>query len=371
MIPYLLLMIAIPSLSSVIQPKKSYRRKLLFTAIIFFAAALLAAMRDVSVGADTRQYWNAYSLIGRSNLRDLSSFRYEYGYTLMCWLLNKVSANPQLLLAVTSFFPIACAAILVIRFSSDAALSAFLFIGMNYYAMYMTALRQAMAVGFVIIALLCWLDKKYPLAVVFSIVAMQFHQTALLAIVLYPLILRRYPKHGYTCYVLIAAVAFILSNNLTVLITNLLGKSQFYDPAHSGSNYFGALIQLAFYLVIASLTINYLYIIRKGSLWDKGSFQEKKFNLYANALMLSVLFYALGVKVEVLSRLAMYFNAVVILALPDALAAPKAREGSIVRLSLILIVLAYWLIIAVYRPEWHGVIPYMVSASVPISSVFL
>lgn len=350
MIPYLLVMGSIPTLFTVIPPSKRYSAKKICLFLVLGIAALLGAIRSVNVGVDTAQYYSAYVSIGDSSFMELGEYRYEVGFTVLCWLLNFISPNPQLLLVVTSFFILYAVGNFIDEFSENVAISVFLFFALNIYSMYLNVMRQAVAIAFILFMYSSLVKRRWARVIIFALCAVSFHKTALIAIWLSMLLISRFRKGMYFIYLGVTLLAFISANNLTALAADLLEKDEFYNAAHAGSNYFGALIQFIFIGFIATIVVFYVE-------WQKKNIEDLplyKANMFEHALMISVVFAALGVQIEVLSRFTQYFFIFSIVAVPFAL----KFERRIVSYLFCAIALVYFVVIAVSRPEWYGVIPY-------------
>ena len=75
--------------------------------------------------------------------------------------------------------------------------------------------------------------------------------------------------------------------------------------------------------------------------------------------MMWVLFSALGMKVEVLSRFGGYYALFVVALIPSALGFKDKRGQMIVEYVFCVVSLLYFIIICMCRPEWYGTVPYV------------
>lgn len=356
MIPYLVVMALIPAFACALKPLRSKDKRITLTWIFYGMLAFLAMVRKETVGVDTPQFTGAYRAIGDDTSFSLKKYRYEYGFTLLCRFLNHISRNPQLLIMVTSAFMMFAVGYATYRLSEDVALSAFMFIAMTTYTMYLNVMRQAVAIGFVLIGYCKLRDRKWPIALIFFLIATQFHQTAWLVLLVFPITLLTFTRTSLILYILTTIIMFICSNSVTSLIATILGRTEFYDPNHTESNYFGALIQLMFVISIVAMCFFYMPIQKLPQ--KQESDDERMVYTYQHMLMLWVMFVAMGVKVEVLGRLSYYFGALVIIIVPLVLKRVPAKESFFVRNIFCLVCFVYFVIIGVFRPQWHGAIPY-------------
>ena len=108
MVIYLVESFTILVLGLLLKPQKN-KQKLtnnskLFFIITFLILFCVSGFRSKYVGVDTLQYYNAFMRISQININEFADFRYEYGFTFLCWVLSKIINTPQILIFVTSFF---------------------------------------------------------------------------------------------------------------------------------------------------------------------------------------------------------------------------------------------------------------------------
>ncbi|PAU70260.1 EpsG family [Bifidobacterium italicum] len=356
MLPYLAILAFIPLAAIAFRPQYDKGIRILYCWIVFGMLAFLAMVRSSAVGIDTQQFVDAYRAIGEDPSFSFSTYRYEHGFTLLCRLLYQISPDSQLLLMVTGAFVVFSIGYTVYALSMDVALSAFLFVAMTNYTLYLNAMRQAIAIGFIMLGYCCFIRRKWIPAVFLLFCATEFHQSAWLLPLCLVMTLLAFTWRTLIFYVIATLVCFVGSAQVSALITSFLGKERLYDPTFMGANYFGALIRLLFTLTIVTLCFFYMPPQSRRSHGQCDVSQVVR--LYQHILMLWLLFTAIGVRVEILGRLSYYFGAMVILIIPQALSKVSSPEKTYVSVGFGGVCLAYFLIIGIARPEWHGAIPY-------------
>ena len=354
MLVYLIVLATIPVLALIVRPSQSRTMRLVYVWMMFGILALLAMCRGYTVGVDTHQFVSVYQNVGLNPSFSLDEYRYEYGFTILCWLLNFITPEPQILLMVTGAFTLFAVGYAVYRLSDDVALSSFIFVAMTTYGMYLNVMRQAVAIGFVLLGYVRYIKRKWISAISLFYISTLFHTSAWLVLVLLLLTLLPFNRTSLVMYLCATTVMFIFSNQVTSVIAVILGKEQFYDPNHSGSNYYGALIQLIFVACIVFMCFLYMGVNAE----ENGPFKDL---FYRHMLMLWLMFVAMGVKVEVMNRLSYYFGAMAMIIIPYALRQVGGRERFWVRTLFCSICLIYFLVIEICRPEWHGVVPYVMN----------
>ena len=146
---YILLLLYLLFLSLIFLNKKF--NKLVFIILAFTPFVAISGFRSFSVGVDTQQFVNAYSRIINMSPNSFDLLRYEYGFSYFCWLLGKISTNPQILIFITSLFINISVGRFIYKNSDNVYLSVILYLLCNFFFSYMNIMRQAMA-----IAILLW-----------------------------------------------------------------------------------------------------------------------------------------------------------------------------------------------------------------------
>ena len=159
-------------------------------------------------------------------------------------------------------------------------------------------------------------------------------------------------------YLALYAICLLAFNVVLALAQWVLGREDVYSSDFMASNYFGAVIQLAFVAVLAFFVVNYIEVLKRTNLDDRGML-----SFYQHAMMLAVLFQVTGVQAEIFARLAYYFSIFAVISIPIALTAPKQKERTFSLVFLCSMSFAYFFAVGLLRPEWQGVIPYAVDFS--------
>lgn len=337
--------------------RETEKRTKLYITLCFFMLTFVAGIRSVNVGVDTEQFCRAYQMIGMTPWDNLfSSFRYEWGFLVLCKVLNYVSVNPQLLIIVSSILINVPLGVFIFRNSSSAALSAFLYVGLGLYASNMNIMREAIAVSFVLIAFEMLKANRSLLFFLFVAIASGFHQTAPFLVILWPLWRLGFNRKSILAYVILFMVAFIFAHQISNLLASLVGREQLYNSEFTGSNYFGALLKALLALFIAVIVLNYFRVGQRVGIQLSNVDQ-----FYCHMLMLWILFSILGMQIQIFSRLCMYFNVFALVGITCALRfIENAGERVFIMLLLGVVALSYFIIVGLFRPEWQGVIPYEV-----------
>lgn len=151
--------------------------------LIIIALTLIAGLRDYSVGIDTQSYVTKFAYIARG------AFQYAYGleesFKYICYAVLKVIPNATVLLTLLAFITNWC---IITRFWELRKVSSFscmvLCYYMAFYFMTMNGVRQFCAVGIVFYCTRYLGREKILRFILGVLIAMLFHQSAIIGIVL-------------------------------------------------------------------------------------------------------------------------------------------------------------------------------------------
>lgn len=334
--------------------KKSFLPFCIAIAVLY----LLTALRSPNVGNDTISYINIFNDIKENGKEAFADSRYEAGYLLLNLLVAKISADPQVLLAITSFIIYACNVFFILRNSKNLSLSLILF----YFAVYggaMNTIRQCIAASLVLIAIDRIIHKHTIRAYIWIILAFLFHKTALIAIVIPILPHIKFNAFWFCCGLLVALV-LTFTNLLYSLCQMILPSyahyfsSQYYESGQLAISYY-----IAEYLVIFIIAIAGIRRKKKVPVFERGSLVTKKKNNLASWLpYLAFVGMIVALKINLVNRLLTYFTlpSTIIIAntLPNY---PKDRR-IILTTCLVVVMFAYMIVSFVMRPEWNTIWPY-------------
>jgi len=194
-LPYFLLVI-LPLLAWCISPKYriTLNRKTLsetttlpidFFMLIFL---LIIGLRGLKCGTDTVQYENLFSQYGRMTLDQIfRSYDHELGFKLLCKAIHLITGNFQVFIAVTAFLCVMPLWYFYRHESEIQLLTIALFLGVAPFSMYVSGIRQAISMSIGIFAWYAARDRKLIRYLSIVFLALQFHNSAFMLFVLYPL----------------------------------------------------------------------------------------------------------------------------------------------------------------------------------------
>ncbi len=223
-------------------------------------------------------------------------------------LLNKISPSFEFLIFITSLLYIGIIYWLVKKEvpKEYVCLSIFIFIISPYlFGVCLSSLRQCLAMLFFVIAVHFSNKKKYLLYIFFVLVAMQFHQSA---VILLPFLFfaneRKFDKKYVIAY-FVALVVLLTMDNFTTIIKDLASGFDDKNYLHYANNGLTNSIRATILSGISALYV----ILNLPEL--KG-----KTLMYSKLYLFSPTLAVLSIRMSSLTRIQMYFDIFAIVALP-------------------------------------------------------
>nr|WP_243861258.1 EpsG family protein [Cellulomonas uda] len=342
-------------LAAVIRPNSSRGGRIGYTIAVGGLLVVIAAVRSVSVGADTLQYVRYYPVIGSIPWANRSELRYESGYFLLNKVLFAVSDDPRLLIVVTSAFTLSVMSWFIYRMSRDVVVSFLLLVLLQVFAQTVTAMRQSIALAIVLLFVPLLLKRKYVWFVLGVLLATQFHATAIVLLVLIPLVRIRFGARTVLLNVAGAGVLFLVAGPLLRLTaSNADQYSDYLAAFETSGGKTGVALMAGFYgAVLVAMTV---CALQDGPL-RAGATSAATFLLHASWLVLPML--ALAFASNTYLRLVNYFVPFMIVGVPVAASFVSDRKTrQMVLGGLIAASTVFFLVLSLWRPEWYAVVPY-------------
>ena len=314
--------------------------------VILFLLLLwaLTAFRAPEIGNDTKNYIYFYNTIGATGFNN--EIEVEVGYIIYCIVLNFLGFSAQQYLIITATICWLGVGIYILKYSKNILFSlclAFCFCFSNFT----NILRQDIAMVIILYVYVLFKQKKYVRSFLLLVLAGLFHTSAFCFILIY--FYNFFPKKSKTvvilCFIIILAS---VSGLITTLLAEILPEYyNYFFGKYSGTGYLAVAVavirSLVFYIVLYCAT--------------KGSKDRESKIIYGNGF-LALLFICFGFTVNLFSRITFYFLFPMIVDIPNSLYSGqfKKRNRWIILIGLIL--LAYFIVSIIMRPEWNNLYPY-------------
>lgn len=297
----------------------------------------LVAFRSLEIGNDTKMYQYIFNSFSRSTSfanwieENWYTSGTELGFYFSGYLLSKVF-DFRWFLIIISMISVLPFVFIINRYSANKPLSLFLYVSFAYYTFAMSGLRQASAMGFIMIAYYYMKEKKFWKYLLFCGIAVSFHTSAMLFIPVYWI--GKVPNKKITRYLAIlgAALAYILRGQLWNIASNF--SRQAYEVAESGGF-------LMYFFMIMTVALGIFYY--KAFV---GDFGVNNLDLSVISLDNRELFYLQVLSVMIcpiasvnpaMSRVYFYYHMFIILYYPKLLKSIPTRLEKIVVYSFVFV----------------------------------
>ena len=262
MVPYILL-ILIPVLFSVVVYKApqaqtaeglmrddDYVRRFNLTIPVFFAMlVIMLVLRHETVGIDLLNYKYYFNLYRGLPFQTLFAVEIEPLYAVLSWLIGQMTENYQIFLAVVALLTVLPIAVLYAEDREYGCLKIALYLNMSTFVMLFSGLRQSLAIAVGIVAYF-FVRKKHLLRFLICVaVAMGFHTSAIVLLLLYPCYHAKFKKQHLWFLIPTLLLVFVFNRYLFSFLSKVLNRylgEQYEAVATSTGAYTMLLVFAAF-----------------------------------------------------------------------------------------------------------------------------
>ena len=334
MIPYFL-WLAVPILARIIG--KKYRitsgNKILCETqtasidIFMFMLLLLLAFRGLQCGSDTRRYMQLYNEYGAKSFPELlGNNERERAYKLLNKLVNLLLGDYQVLLAVAALICVCPLWYFYKRESENQVLTIVLFLGVVPYMMYFSGIQQSLSMALGIPAWYCAKNKKLFRFILVVLLAMQFHTSAFMLFLIYPLYYAKITKKWLWFVVPCMVAVYVFKIPIFNFLLKLLWQEYNLTAATGATTILILLILFGFYS----------YILPEDRNLDKDTIALR------NILLLSIVLQIFAMLHPLSMRMNYYFLIFVPILIPKIANRSQKQYTQIARLS-VTVMTAYFM----------------------------
>ena len=337
----------------------------------FFLLMILFTLRDVSVGIDTRDYFDFFNYtnldgLGQQafNLQTLFlPTRFEIGFKLYTYLVSLLTNSIIVYLFISSALIYVPIYLFIKRYSTNFYLSWVIYFCFFFFGS-MSLLRQSIAMSILVFGTRFIAERKLLKYTGIVLLASSFHITALVGMMLYPLYKIRPSKKSLTFMASIAGGIFILMPNLVYLAASFNPRYEFYlDRINSFS--FASYAAFALYGLIFLI----LMLLTK-TIKEKAAPGQLSKDFYVMTSFIAMLIMGLSIRVNSLDRLSLFFMIFSVVSVPSFLTkSGNSQYTRFLKMGLVGVFVLYASISLILRPEWFGVSRYMMNTELTIEGV--
>lgn len=316
----------------------------------FFIMWGLTAFRSINIGNDTHVYIK-YFFIFRKGIDKMRNF--EIGYQYLNYLINKLSGDPHIFLIIIASIMYITIALYVIKFSTNILLSTVLFYAC-FFNIYMSMLRQGLAMIIVLYAYQLLKRNRELLAIILIFFATYFHQSAIIAIIL---IFRNVikPKKSQVIFLVSICAIFSQFGLINMIVGIVFPKYELYFHGQYASS---GWLAVAYQMLFGILLFCFCRFDNNDKECLEDSLEINNKNLLILNFTLLTTICAFGFSVNLFTRLSEYFLLIAIFEISEALQNYDIRTRKLIMIIIGSLSLMMFLIVLIYRPAWNHLYPY-------------
>lgn len=210
---------------------------LLYIVISFLPLFLLMALKNDSVGTDTKSYKAAYEAISHGTLSAQQSAWLGIGFRSIATIFTFLHIDYHVFFACLSFITLSLFYQTIWKYSKKPALGLFIFISTCLFFQTFNQYRQLLAIALVFFSYNFIAPKRnFPKFLVTIIIAASIHNSALIFLPIYFISKINLTNRTFITYIALTILGHVLYIPLLALISN----------THYGQMYFGSYLDLSF-----------------------------------------------------------------------------------------------------------------------------
>ena len=315
----------------------------------------MSAFRGMDITNDTEAYYRTYQKIAYSGFA--GETRMERGYVALNLLLSRVFQENmvgfRVLLFITAVFSYLALEQWIERHAATYGICILAFNFLSNQSI-MSAIRQSVAVGFILWALMDWEDlkgwKRYIVYISLIIAAMFFHNTAIVASVLPLLSSRKYTRN--TTVLIIIVTLIMTSTNLVSSMISFIDLGKGYVTAEIGNAVNVGVVSL---LYLALLLLRLIAANRSGC-WSSESNNTGNTAYSDDFLYISLAITVMSLRAAGMSRLTMYLQLVGLPYVSNIMnQIEDQRMAIIIKVVFSVVIWGYSAIVLIYKLEWQHI----------------
>lgn len=321
---------------------------------------LLATIRSLDIGNDTKSYYELFNSIASGVNIQFWSSRYEIGYLLLNKLISRMTDNFWVFLSIVNAIIYFAYFLFFKNYSVNSIMSVFMFFTFGTWGQTVNILRLQLAIAMAIYAFICKDKKKYILMIVLLLLAFGFHRISLVFL-LFLFVPQKISKKFYLVTIALTVVGISILPTLMQFVARYI---PYFSAYISSSTYVFGEAKLATILsivmrVLLLSVVWYFYLSQaKENSWLTEA-EEKILSYQFNMVFVSTLFMVLSLNFNLLDRCSYYYWTFAYVLVPNVLSRiDNYGNKHILRAFILLLGVAYFLIIIIYRPEWNHIFPY-------------
>lgn len=315
-------------------PRLKYRKGL-FLALSFVSIWIFLTIR--ASYSDMMVYEKFFYSIGPDKFGVAMERDWETLFKFLVYVIRLITDDVRVLWGIVAIITLSGPFFFIKRYSKNYLLTVIMFITIGSFYMQFYIIRQAIAVSIFLMAFHFITDKK-PLKYCLSIViAAFFHQTALVLLLLYPLINIPDSRVKKRIVGVITTLGLVFSPLISSTMVSILYKE--YTNGISGAGVRLLLFYLAMYCIYLILS------------WDRR--KDEKEEIRKTALF-TIFWQVFATQHNIFNRLANYTRDAFCILIPNAVCGFDNRKRKIFSVSIIVVCICFVLVSGLF--SWYNVL---------------
>lgn len=291
-------------LCNFIDDKKT--KKIVFISATTVHLIVISGLRSIQVGSDTLIYKEVFNSLSGVPFLDLFDVypKFENGYQLVSYLFSNVFNSFNFYMFIVSTFVYMVLGLIIYKYSTNPLFSYVLYVILGMFDFNLSGLRQSIAMSIVLFSIIFLIDQKVIKFTSTIILAAFFHKTAIIFLIIYPLVHYPIRKVYRKCYPIIFFVLLLFGYKITVFFTTIFQEGY---------------IEYINHLNISKRLIIYLGLFILSLFLKHGRFEIKRPDLFDTLFIINsvtVIFELFGSYSYLFTRLNMFNSQFIILLFP-------------------------------------------------------
>lgn len=326
-----------------------------YLVVVIGYLTMLALLRSYKVGTDTPTYCRIFQLIAASDsIKEIADLNFEKGYILYCYILSRISSSPRILLVISNLFMFFSVEKFFSKYSKCSWLSTYMFFTMMLFDFFLSGLRQGVAIAILLYAYDALMEKKKIKFLFLVLLASQFHLSACVFLVVYPISLIRSNKKCLHIFSVVGIVGCIMGPALIHILLIVFPKYNYYlgHTALSSDGRLGVVLKMLLYFV---LFLCGEIVPSQDTISEKTKLDHMNYRLTAILPVVGLI----ALNAAGITRFFRYFELFLCIYFPNAIIKKSKDDRLIFTICCIIGMLIYSSIIQIFRtPEWQQTYPY-------------
>lgn len=316
--------------------------KIVYIFLFSLVLIVLTGFRADTVGKDTVMYHQLYDITRATTsfsetLGCWQNKSIEIGYLILEFVLGRVMDFhfASLIFAIISIAPVM---VLIYKYSENYWLSLFIYLAFGMYTFTFAGVRQSLAMGICCIAFLFAKERKFVKFIIFIILAVFIHKSAVIFVPTYWLIKAKHNQKNITLF-FVGIVASFGLRSVLYKILNMFSRYTYESSDTAG----GSKLYL---FLLGTLILSYFvskHFFSDNILKDNAQLVSNENVSIFNMVAFCALLWPITSANAVVFRLYYYYFLFLILFIPNFIKEIKKRNVKLVIVGLYLIVGCYFL----------------------------